>query len=69
MSALPPKADIVEHDRHVRFVPIADIGTMTRRKLSQKERAAQLQKQLLELLANQPIDDATLIELDTGVAT
>ena len=42
---------------------------MTRRKLSQKEKAAQLQKQLLELLANQPIDDATLIEMDTSVAT
>jgi hypothetical protein len=27
MSALPPKADIVEHDRHVRFVPKADIGS------------------------------------------
>jgi hypothetical protein len=26
MSALPPKADIVEHDRHVRFVPKADIA-------------------------------------------
>ena len=26
MSALPPKADITESDRHVRFVPIADIG-------------------------------------------
>ena len=25
MSALPPKADIAERDRHVRFVPIADI--------------------------------------------
>jgi hypothetical protein len=25
MSALPPKADIAECDRHVRFVPIADI--------------------------------------------
>jgi hypothetical protein len=25
MSALPPKADIAEHDRNVRFVPIADI--------------------------------------------
>ena len=25
MSALPPKADIVERDRHVRFVPKADI--------------------------------------------
>ena len=25
MSALPPKADIAEHDRHVRFVPKADI--------------------------------------------
>ena len=24
MSALPPKADIAERDRHVRFVPIAD---------------------------------------------
>ena len=25
MSALPPKADMVQHDRDVRFVPIADI--------------------------------------------
>jgi len=25
MSALPPKADIAEHHRHVRFVPIPDI--------------------------------------------
>jgi hypothetical protein len=25
MSALPPKADIVQRDRHVRFVPKADI--------------------------------------------
>ena len=25
MSALPPKADIVERDRDVRFVPIADV--------------------------------------------
>jgi hypothetical protein len=27
MSALPPKADISESDRHVRFVPKADIDT------------------------------------------
>jgi hypothetical protein len=26
MSALPPKTDIAQHDRHVRFVPKADIG-------------------------------------------
>ena len=26
MTALPPKADMVQHDRHVRFVPKADIG-------------------------------------------
>jgi hypothetical protein len=26
MSALPPKADIAERDRHVRFVPKADIA-------------------------------------------
>jgi hypothetical protein len=26
MSALPPKADIVEHHRQVRFAPKADIG-------------------------------------------
>ena len=26
VSALPPKADVVECDRHVRFVPKADIG-------------------------------------------
>jgi hypothetical protein len=25
MSALPPKADIVQHERNVRFVPKADI--------------------------------------------
>jgi hypothetical protein len=25
MSALPPKADVGERDRHVRFVPEADI--------------------------------------------
>jgi hypothetical protein len=28
MSALPPKADIAERDRHVRFVPIADIASL-----------------------------------------
>jgi hypothetical protein len=28
MSALPPKADIAEHDWHVRFVPEADIVTL-----------------------------------------
>ena len=28
MSALPPKADIAERDRHVRFVPKADIGSI-----------------------------------------
>ena len=26
MSALPPKADIRQRDRHVRLVPIADIN-------------------------------------------
>ena len=26
MSALPPRADIAESDRHVRFVPEADIA-------------------------------------------
>jgi len=26
MSALPPKADIAERDRHVRFVPKADVS-------------------------------------------
>jgi len=30
MSALPPKADIAEDGRHVRFVPKADIGLLTR---------------------------------------
>jgi hypothetical protein len=69
MSALPPKSRHWLSCSDVRFVPEPDIGTMTRRKLSQKEKAAQLQKQLLKLLANQPIDDATLIEIDTSVAT
>jgi len=26
VSALPPKVDTVQHDREVRFVPIAEIG-------------------------------------------
>jgi hypothetical protein len=30
MSALPPKADIAERDRHVRFVPLADMQLETR---------------------------------------
>ena len=30
MSALPPKADIPKYDRHVRYVPEADIGLLTR---------------------------------------
>jgi len=30
MSALPPKADIIQHDRDVRFVPKADIDLPTR---------------------------------------
>jgi len=27
MSALPPKAHIVERDRHVRFVPLAEVAS------------------------------------------
>jgi hypothetical protein len=30
MSALPPKADIAGRDRHVRFLPIGDIGPYSR---------------------------------------
>jgi hypothetical protein len=30
MSALPPKADIAKCDRHVRFVPQADIASYIR---------------------------------------
>jgi hypothetical protein len=30
MSALPPKADIAEHGRHVRFVPKADMRRFIR---------------------------------------
>jgi hypothetical protein len=30
MSTLPPKADIVQHNRDVRFVPIADIRQSSR---------------------------------------
>jgi hypothetical protein len=30
LSALPPKADIANHDRHVRFGPLADIIETTR---------------------------------------
>jgi hypothetical protein len=31
MSALPPKADMVQRGRDVRFVPIADIPSASRR--------------------------------------
>jgi hypothetical protein len=34
MSALPPKADIAERDRHVRFVPKADIPRCRKRRYS-----------------------------------
>jgi hypothetical protein len=34
MSALPPKADIADRDRHVRFVPKADSCTATKRPLA-----------------------------------
>jgi hypothetical protein len=30
MSTLPPKADMVQHDRDVRFVPKADMNLATR---------------------------------------
>jgi hypothetical protein len=30
MSALPPKADMVQHDRDVRFVPLGDVTPSTR---------------------------------------
>jgi hypothetical protein len=30
MSALPPKADMVQHDHDVRFVPKADVKTGSR---------------------------------------
>jgi len=33
MSALPPKADIAESDRHVRFVPKADITRCSKKGL------------------------------------
>jgi hypothetical protein len=33
MSALPPKADMDQDGRDVRFVPIADIGTKNVRRL------------------------------------
>jgi hypothetical protein len=33
MSALPPKADIEERDRHVRFVPQADSCSAARTQL------------------------------------
>jgi hypothetical protein len=31
MSALPPKADGAERDRHVRFVPLAEVKAMHQR--------------------------------------
>jgi hypothetical protein len=31
MSALPPKADMVQHARDVRFVPKADVSTRSKR--------------------------------------
>jgi hypothetical protein len=34
MSTLPPKADIVERDRHVRFVPKAVVSRCSKNSLS-----------------------------------
>jgi len=52
MSALPPKADIAEGDRHVRFVPCVDGSELARRIFTSQarsarpaERTAQRQKQ------------------------
>src|SRR6516162_8264596 len=44
MSALPPKADIAEHDWHVRFVPKADMAPLirSRRWLAQVATVARL---------------------------
>jgi hypothetical protein len=33
MSALPPKADIAEHEEHVRFVPKAEVSRIIRSSL------------------------------------
>ena len=38
MSALPPKADIVERDRHVRFVPKADTSPTNQTQLPNASR-------------------------------
>src|SRR5215469_14308225 len=53
MSALPPKADIAEGDRHVRFVPKADSCTAAKRSVIQsprrRERAASAEYRHLSL--------------------
>ena len=49
MSAIPPKADIAERDRHVRFVPIADISRFIR-PLDQRARSMCREKQYRVLL-------------------
>ena len=58
MSALPPKADIAACDRHVRFVPKADIG--------RKARPFDLQH---VMMLRQSFDYRKWIGLDIGVVT
>ena len=46
MSALPPKADMVQHDRDVRFVPKADISHCSDRRLPLVQVIADFRQQL-----------------------
>ena len=50
MSALPPKADIRYGDRHVRFVPQADVGRLTRSSHQQGLNRWVRQRDILTLL-------------------
>jgi len=51
MSALPPKADITERGRHVRFVPKADICAAANSRYSIASSASRLRGMNLTLLA------------------
>jgi hypothetical protein len=51
MSALPPKADILQHDRDVRFVPEADVCKDKPRRLGLLEYEARSHRRVDHLIA------------------
>src|SRR5262245_57024219 len=60
MSALPPKADIAESDRHVRFVPKADIRVDCSRRVARAGRGSEFSPN------NRVIDRAERVDFGIG---